>query len=130
MVSFDRPFDEQFGAGLFFRLDFPLIVWLEDHGYSPDYISDVDLARDPGLLRDVQTLVFSGHSEYWTRRAMQRVRDAFGDLDRSTQAQIRSARELPAELRKDLIQSSDAAYPAGYEALLKSYYKALSTAEK
>jgi hypothetical protein len=64
------------------------------------------------------------------REAMQKVRDAFGDLDRSTQVQIRSARELPAELRKDLIQSSDAAYPAGYEALLKSYYKALSTAEK
>jgi hypothetical protein len=65
-ISFDRPFDEQFGAGLFFRLDFPLIVWLEDHGYTPDYVTDVDLARDPGLLRGVHTLVFSGHSEYWT----------------------------------------------------------------
>jgi hypothetical protein len=65
-VSFDRPFDEQFGAGLFFRLDFPLIVWLEDHGYSPDYVADVDLARDPTLLHGIRTLLFSGHSEYWT----------------------------------------------------------------
>ncbi len=64
------------------------------------------------------------------RDAMTRLRGAFSDLDRSTQAQIRSARELPANLRKDLIQSSEAAYPAGYEALLKSYYKALSTAQK
>jgi hypothetical protein len=64
------------------------------------------------------------------REAMQKLRGAFGDLDRSTQAQIRSARELPSELRKEMIQSSEATYPAGYEALLKSYYKALSTAEK
>jgi hypothetical protein len=65
-VSFDRPFASQFGAGLFFRLDFPLIVWLEDHGYAPGYVADVDLARDPSMLQGVQTLVFSGHSEYWT----------------------------------------------------------------
>jgi hypothetical protein len=65
-VSFDRPFRGQFGAGLFFRLDFPLIVWLEDHGYHPDYVADVDIARQPSLLTDVRTLVFAGHSEYWT----------------------------------------------------------------
>jgi len=65
-VSYDRPFSRQAGAGLLFRLDFPLIVWLEDHGYHPDYVADIDLARDPTLLRTVTTLAFSGHAEYWT----------------------------------------------------------------
>lgn len=65
-VSFDRPFNHQFGAGLFFRLDFPLIVWLEDHGYDPTYITDLDLDHDPALIAGAKTVVFSGHSEYWT----------------------------------------------------------------
>jgi hypothetical protein len=65
-VSYDRPFSRQYGAGLFFRLDFPLVVWLEDHGYSPDYVADLDIARDPQLLTAVRTLAFSGHGEYWT----------------------------------------------------------------
>ncbi len=65
-VSYNRPFVGQFGAALFFRLDFPLVVWLEDHGYAPDYVADIDLALDPSLLAGVHTLAFSGHSEYWT----------------------------------------------------------------
>jgi hypothetical protein len=78
VVSYDRPYSEQFGAGLFFRLDFPLVVWLEDHGYAPDYVADVDLAHDPGLLGDVKTLVFSGHSEYWTGTMRDAVERAAG----------------------------------------------------
>jgi hypothetical protein len=65
-VSYGRPFAHEYGAGLFFRLDFPLIAWLEDHGYDPGYVADVDLARDPFVLDGVKTLAFSGHSEYWT----------------------------------------------------------------
>ena len=65
-VSFNRPFQQEWGAGLFFRLDFPLIVWLEDHGYSPGYIADTDVTRSPGLALDARTLVFSGHGEYWS----------------------------------------------------------------
>ena len=73
-VSFDRPFNSGYGAGFFFRLDFPLIVWLEDHGYAPGYVTDVDLATSPGLLAGVRTLAFSGHGEYWTGS----IRDAVG----------------------------------------------------
>ncbi len=64
------------------------------------------------------------------RDAMQALRGGFGELDRSTATQIHRARDLPPQMRNDLLQSGDAAYPAGYEALLKSYYKALSTVEK
>ena len=41
-------------------------MWLEDHGYSPNYVADVDIARDPGLATGARTLLFSGHGEYWT----------------------------------------------------------------
>jgi hypothetical protein len=32
-------------------------------------------------------------------------------------------------LRQELLQATEEGYPAGYEGLLKNYYKALSTAE-
>jgi hypothetical protein len=66
-VSFDRPYDHEAGAALFFRLDFPLIVWLEDHGYEPAYVTDLDVARAPSLIRGARTIIFSGHGEYWTK---------------------------------------------------------------
>jgi hypothetical protein len=75
-VSFNRPFVQEYGAGLFFRLDFPLIVWLENHGYSPSYIADVDLARLPLLVQGSKTIVFSGHGEYWARAARNNVEGA------------------------------------------------------
>jgi hypothetical protein len=64
------------------------------------------------------------------REAMQKLRSAFSGMDQSTAAKIHQARDLPPQMRHELLQSADEAYPAGYEGLLKSYYKALSTAEK
>jgi len=75
-VSFDRPFLREDGAALFFRLDFPLIVWLEDHGYTPGYVADLDLHRYPTLATGAKTLVFSGHGEYWTRAMRDHVEAA------------------------------------------------------
>jgi hypothetical protein len=66
IVGFDRPFSHGWGAGHFFSLDFPLIVWLEDHGYDIAYATDVDVARDPALLTGARAVIFSGHAEYWT----------------------------------------------------------------
>jgi len=65
-VSLDRPFGAENGAALLFRTAFPLIVWLEDHGYSPGYITDADLAADPAWATGSRTVVIAGHSEYWT----------------------------------------------------------------
>ncbi|MBY0230849.1 MAG: hypothetical protein K2W96_16300 [Gemmataceae bacterium] len=64
------------------------------------------------------------------REAMTRLREGFAGLDTTTAGAIGKARELPPELRKQLLQGSEAGYPAGYEALLRSYYKALSASEK
>jgi hypothetical protein len=64
------------------------------------------------------------------RDALQKLRTAFSGMDQATAARIHQARDLPPQLRNELLQSADQGYPPGYEGLLKSYYKALSTAEK
>ncbi len=51
-------------------------------------------------------------------------------MDNSTSASVHKAQNLPPELRGELTQSSQDAYPPGYEGLLKSYYKSLSTGDK
>ena len=62
--------------------------------------------------------------------ALQQLRSAFGNLDQSTTVQLSRARELPAQLRQELLQSAEEAYPEGYEALLRSYFKKLAESEK
>jgi hypothetical protein len=42
-------------------------TWLEQQGYDYDTISDVDLHRDPSMLRDYKVFVIVGHNEYWSR---------------------------------------------------------------
>ena len=62
--------------------------------------------------------------------AMQKLKATFNNLDRSTAVQLSQARELPAQLREELLQSADEGYPEGYESLLESYFRALSEAER
>lgn len=64
------------------------------------------------------------------RVALSQLKGALAGPDRATVAQISRARDLPAELRDELLQSADEAYPAGYESLLKNYFKSLSETEK
>ena len=46
-----------------------LHLWLDQHGYDYDVITDRDLDRNPEVLRDYQAVVINGHSEYWSARA-------------------------------------------------------------
>jgi N,N-dimethylformamidase len=41
-------------------------VWLEEQGYDHDVVSDLDLHRDPGLLRGYKAVMIVGHNEYWS----------------------------------------------------------------
>lgn len=41
-------------------------IWLEQAGYEFDVISDLDLHRDPDLLRGYEVFLINGHSEYWS----------------------------------------------------------------
>jgi hypothetical protein len=48
--------------------------WLTENGYAFEALSDLDLHRDEHALDGAKVLFIVGHSEYWTREAMQRVR--------------------------------------------------------
>lgn len=48
------------------RLERRLHVWLEQAGYDYDVVSDLDLHRNPGLLKAYRTVMINGHSEYWS----------------------------------------------------------------
>jgi hypothetical protein len=63
------------------------------------------------------------------RVALSELRSAL-HADQGTAAQLSRARDLPPQLRTELLQAADEGYPAGYESLLKSYFKALSGTEK
>jgi N,N-dimethylformamidase len=41
-------------------------TWLEGQGYAYDLISDVDLHRNPGMLRGYKVFMVVGHNEYWS----------------------------------------------------------------
>lgn len=48
------------------RAERPLYVWLERNGYDFDVISDLDLHRDPEILKSYRVVIIAGHSEYWS----------------------------------------------------------------
>ena len=48
------------------RLERYLHIWLDEVGYGYDVVADLDLHRNPDLLRDYRTVVINGHSEYWS----------------------------------------------------------------
>jgi hypothetical protein len=66
-VTFDRPYDGD-GAGQFRYMEFPALYLAEKAGHEINYITDLDLDTDPTALRNTQSIVVGGHSEYWTER--------------------------------------------------------------
>ncbi|HEX6781220.1 MAG TPA: PKD domain-containing protein [Solirubrobacterales bacterium] len=66
-VSFNRPY-AQAGARMnwFIGPDFELLFWLEKQGYDVSYTDDVQVHAEPAQLRNHDTVVVSGHSEYWS----------------------------------------------------------------
>ncbi|MEW4570726.1 LamG domain-containing protein [Tautonia sp. JC769] len=48
-------------------------VWLDEQGYSYDLVTDLDLHRNPEMLRDYRVVVLNGHSEYWSIPAFEGV---------------------------------------------------------
>ena len=62
-VSFNRPFDGD-GAGQFRYMEEPLVQLIEQLGIDTNYITDIDLDKEPRI--DSASLVFGGHSEFWS----------------------------------------------------------------
>lgn len=44
-------------------------TWLEKSGYDYDIVTDLDLHRNPALLRGYRAVMMIGHSEYWSMPA-------------------------------------------------------------
>ena len=66
VVSFDRPYDTDFGASDFLTNEYPLVQFMEREGLDVTYISDVTLSQDPGLLLRHRVLLSLDHDEGWT----------------------------------------------------------------
>jgi hypothetical protein len=91
MVSFDRPYGLYYnelparfvpatnGSGEFLLWEFPLVYWLEQHGYDVTYTSGLDTHQDGDGLRRARGFISVGHDEYYSRRMfdnLTRARDA------------------------------------------------------
>jgi N,N-dimethylformamidase beta subunit-like protein len=71
-VSFDRPYDDQNGLGLFRLWEMPFVDWMADEHRPFEVATDSDL-EDPNLLSHYKLVVLIGHTEYWTAAARQNL---------------------------------------------------------
>ena len=62
-VSFNRPYDGD-GAGQFRYMEQPLVQLMEQIGLDVNYMTDLDLNKKP--IINSASIVFGGHSEFWT----------------------------------------------------------------
>jgi hypothetical protein len=77
-VSFDRPYDDFYGAGRFPAFDAPVVRLAERNGLPLAWATDYDLAEHPQLLEGAAAVVIGGHAEYWTAPMWEAVRAAVG----------------------------------------------------
>lgn len=65
-LSFDRPYGENWGLGIWRDWTVPTVQWLEQKGFDVAYADDLDL--DVGhILYGRKLFMDSGHDEYWSR---------------------------------------------------------------
>jgi hypothetical protein len=71
-VSFNRPYDDQNGLGMFRLWEMPFVDWMAAEGRRFEVATDNDL-EDPTLLSHYKLAVIVGHAEYWTATARQNL---------------------------------------------------------
>ncbi|MDP7742063.1 MAG: hypothetical protein QGF67_11515 [Lentisphaeria bacterium] len=84
------------------------------------------------LMKSVETDLRDLRYEDASRKrkvAIGQLKAAVAGLDETTALSLHQARELPAKLRDELLQSTDDGYPQGYETLLEQYYRTLAREE-
>jgi hypothetical protein len=81
-VSFDRPYGkyrqiyenpQSVGSGEFLCWEFPMVYWLEQHGYDVSYCSQSDVLS-PDRGKKCKAFISIGHDEYWDLRGYEAVR--------------------------------------------------------
>lgn len=77
-VSFNRPYfgEQGDGVGQFFSWELAHLRFLEQEGYDVTYATNVDVDRDPVLLRSHKAFLSIGHDEYWSWRMRNHVEAA------------------------------------------------------
>lgn len=84
-VSYNRPFsDRGLSGGLgsdnwVFHAEYPMVRFLESHGYDVTYFTDLDGDRNGSLIKNHKVFMSVGHDEYWSagqRAAVTAARDA------------------------------------------------------
>lgn len=95
-VSFDRPFGEGNGSGHYFRYEDDFVKWAESRGFDLTYLTNLDVDRDPALLRGQKLFLSVGHDEYWTRGEREGVQAA---LDAGTNLAFFSANSAYWQIR-------------------------------
>ncbi len=66
IVSFDRPYSEDDGAGDFLANELPLVEFAEEHGLDVAYATDVTVVQHPSYLLQHRVLLSLGHDECWS----------------------------------------------------------------
>lgn len=81
-ASFDRPYGkycqiydnpQSVGSGEFLCWEYPLVYWLEQHGYDVTYCSNLDMT-DPARASRCKIFLSNGHDEYWDLRQYENAR--------------------------------------------------------
>ena len=78
VVSFDRPYENDSGAGDYLGNELPMVSFLEKEGFDVTYWTNIDLHHRTDLLANHRALLTLGHDEYWTlemRNSVERARD-------------------------------------------------------
>ncbi|HEX2041829.1 MAG TPA: N,N-dimethylformamidase beta subunit family domain-containing protein [Acidimicrobiales bacterium] len=78
VVSFDRPYQNDSGAGDYLGNELPMVSFLEKEGFDATYWTDIDLHHRTDRLTAHRALITLGHDEYWTlemRDGVERARD-------------------------------------------------------
>ncbi|MDQ6798463.1 MAG: hypothetical protein M3011_10695 [Actinomycetota bacterium] len=78
VVSFERPYANDSGAGDFLGNELPFVSMVEREGYDVTYWTDIDLHHRSDLLANHKAMVTLGHDEYWSvemRAAAETARD-------------------------------------------------------
>jgi hypothetical protein len=72
-VSFDRPYADWSGAGMFFDGDYNMIRFLEWQGYNITYVTSTDLEANPNLFNGRKVFLSNWHDEYWSKTMRDRL---------------------------------------------------------
>lgn len=75
VVSLDRPYDGD-GSGQFRYMEFPVLKLAEKLGIDLNYLTDINLDKNPSSLLNTDSILFGGHGEYWTTNMRAALRAA------------------------------------------------------